>query len=380
MQNIKKIAAPLTAGALLLTFVFSVHLPVWAGETEEMENELQSINQRIEEQAGKVREIKGQMNDVTTQLSGVEAELRVQQGALGVVEKKMDVTRQEIERNRQLMAEAERRIADRTQVLNKRTRDIYEHGQISYADVLFGSSDFIDFTTRYELLRRVMAADLALINRVKADRELIAVKKAALEQDMALQEKLRKEATDRRNLIAQKRQQKQSILDRLATDKDAAEQEYQQLANASRQIENMLRDRRPGGGPSGSTGSYIWPASGPITSDFGWRTHPIFGTAILHSGIDIGADYGDTIAAADGGQIVSAGWIDGYGNTIIIQHNATYSTLYAHCSEILVNEGQNVRKGQAIGRVGATGYATGPHLHFEVRVNGSPVNPISYLP
>ncbi|HEY6357291.1 MAG TPA: M23 family metallopeptidase, partial [Vicinamibacterales bacterium] len=128
-----------------------------------------------------------------------------------------------------------------------------------------------------------------------------------------------------------------------------------------------------------ASGHFIWPAQGPMVSGFGMRWHPILGGYRMHTGIDIAAPYGAPIIASDAGVVLFVGWYGGYGNTVIVDHGSGYSTLYAHCSAILVNQGQNVARGQAIARVGATGYATGPHLHFEIRVNGVPVNPMSRL-
>jgi murein DD-endopeptidase MepM/ murein hydrolase activator NlpD len=151
-----------------------------------------------------------------------------------------------------------------------------------------------------------------------------------------------------------------------------------------------------GSGPSGASGpsaapaaasapsasGFIMPLDGnpPITSPFGYRVHPIYGTTLLHTGVDFGADTGTPIHAAASGVVVSAGWIDGYGNATIIDHGSGLATLYGHQSALLVSSGQHVTQGQTIGRVGCTGSCTGPHLHFEVRVNGTPVDPMPYLP
>jgi murein DD-endopeptidase MepM/ murein hydrolase activator NlpD len=129
----------------------------------------------------------------------------------------------------------------------------------------------------------------------------------------------------------------------------------------------------------GGPGSFSWPASGPITSPFGMRVHPGTGAFKMHTGIDIGAPMGATITAAASGRVIFAGVESGYGNTIIVDHGGQTSTLYAHCSQIFVGNNQDVQRGQAIGAVGATGDATGPHLHFEIRINGVAVDPTSRL-
>jgi murein DD-endopeptidase MepM/ murein hydrolase activator NlpD len=117
----------------------------------------------------------------------------------------------------------------------------------------------------------------------------------------------------------------------------------------------------------------------PVTSGFGPRVHPIFHTVRVHTGVDFGAGYGTPIRAAADGTVVEAGWLGGYGNATVIDHGKGMATLYGHQSKILVSQGQSVKRAQVIGLVGATGFATGPHLHFEVRIDGTPVNPLPYL-
>ena len=130
--------------------------------------------------------------------------------------------------------------------------------------------------------------------------------------------------------------------------------------------------------PAGG-GGMIWPISGPITSEFGWRTHPIFGNARFHSGLDIGGDYGLPIHAAQSGVVIEAGWIGGYGNTVMIEHGGGIVTLYGHNESLAVGVGQHVNQGDVIAYCGSTGNSTGPHCHFEVRLGGEPVSPWDYL-
>ncbi|HBS58710.1 MAG TPA: peptidase M23, partial [Firmicutes bacterium] len=185
------------------------------------------------------------------------------------------------------------------------------------------------------------------------------------------------------NTVDAKRREQQNMLDNVLTEKNTAEQAYAELEETSRNIERMIQQmQNPAANraQARASGVLIWPAAGQITSPFGWRMHPVFGTQKFHTGIDIGADYGDAVAAADSGVVIHADWLGGYGKAVIIDHGNGLQTLYAHNSELLVYEGQAVRKGQTISRVGSTGYSTGPHLHFEVRQNGTPTNPMAYLP
>jgi murein DD-endopeptidase MepM/ murein hydrolase activator NlpD len=172
--------------------------------------------------------------------------------------------------------------------------------------------------------------------------------------------------------------------------KDEFLSEQQTLQAQSDAITAQLKARvdaqRAAAAASGETvslapaaGGFVRPVAGPITSPFGYRIHPIYGTSILHAGVDIGADSGTPIKAAQAGVVVSAGWISGYGNATIIDHGGGVTTLYGHQSALGVSAGDKVSQGQTIGRVGCTGSCTGPHLHFEVRINGTPVDPMPYI-
>lgn len=369
----RQIAALVTSAVLTITAIG----PALASE---LEDRLDSIQQQMQVQQNQAAEAQQRVNSVSGQLRQIQTELDSAQGDYNAIKAKLVSTEQQIETNTIIMAKAEKDLASRGKILNKRMRDIYENGQINYLDVLFGARDFGDFTTRMDLLKRVIKQDTTLIAKVKAERELIAQKRAELERDKAAIIELERAAAEKKKLVEVRKQDREKILDKAVSDRDSAERAYQELQETSRQIEQMIRNQSGRSSSSvEATGAMIWPAAGPITSEYGWRTHPIFGTQRYHSGIDIGADYGDTVAAADSGVVIYSDWMGGYGKAVIIDHGNGISTLYGHNSELLVSEGQQVRKGQAIARVGSTGYSTGPHLHFEVRQNGSPTNPMSYL-
>jgi murein DD-endopeptidase MepM/ murein hydrolase activator NlpD len=207
----------------------------------------------------------------------------------------------------------------------------------------------------------------------------------------------------KQELMAQKAQYEQQadyqkqVVERLKSDKRALEAAQAQLEKDSKGISSLIqkkvaemqrrlaeeaRERAKRGEPVAivlGTGQFTLPSVGEITSSFGWRTHPILGYQKFHSGMDFGADYGSPIMAADRGVVVFAGWYGGYGNTIIIDHGGGMTTLYAHSEELYVAEGQSVQRGQAIAAVGSTGLSTGPHLHFEVRRDGEPIDPAEFL-
>lgn len=371
----------ITAMALALLLTAAAALPALANEIEDHQRQLLEIQQQMQQHQQKATQAQRQVSSISEQLRLIQTDLDAALADYNAIQSRRAYTEQQIALNKEILAKAEKSLAERTKILNKRIRDIYENGQVSYLDVLLGATDFSDFTTRADLLKRVLAQDANLITKVKLERELVTQKKAELERDRLAILELEKVAAAKKNLIEGRRTEREQVLNSAVYERDTAERAYQELQETSRRIEQMIRNIQSGNrDATGATGALIWPASGPITSPYGWRTHPIFGTQRYHSGIDIGADYGEPIRAADGGVVIYADWMGGYGKAVIVDHGGGISTLYAHSSELLVGEGQRVYKGQVIARIGSTGYSTGPHLHFEVRQNGSPVNPLGYLP
>lgn len=376
MDNLKRYWV--VAAALLVLSSFTI--TVFASS---LDNKLSDIQSQMSDQKNKAAQAQQQVESVSDQLKLIQQELQTVTDEYKAVKKQLNDTEDKIDENKEILAKAEKELAKRMKILDKRIRDIYENGQISYVDVLFGAKDFNDFMTRMDLLKRIIKHDYDLITKIQKERALILEKKAELERDQAALKELEKTAEAKRKEVEVNKEKKEKILDKVVNDRDTAERAYQELLEASRQVEQMIRQSRyqvSGSQGSGkSTGSMIWPISGPITSEFGWRTHPIFGTAKYHSGLDIGGDYGMPVVAADGGVVIYAGWISGYGNAVIIDHGNGVSSLYGHNESLTVREGQSVSQGQLIAYCGSTGYSTGPHVHFEVRENGSPVSPYNYL-
>lgn len=377
MRRIKRYLA----SALIILLVLVAIAPVLAAEIEEQERQLEDIQRQMQEQQNRAALAQRQVNSISEQLRIIQVDLDAALGDYNTIVSKREYTEQQIKLNTEILARAEKSLVERNKILNKRIRDIYKNGQISYLEVLLGATDFRDFSTRVDILQRVLSSDVALIAKVKAERELVIQKKAELERDRAAVLELEKAAAAKKNVVEIRRNEREAVLTSAVSERDTAERAYRELLDTSRHIEQMIRNQKSGNRDAlGGTGVMVWPTAGPITSPFGWRTHPIFGTQRFHSGIDIGADYGDPVRAADGGVVIYSDWMGGYGKAVIVDHGSGITTLYAHNSELLVSEGQRVYKGQTISRAGSTGYSTGPHLHFEVRQNGSPVSPMSYLP
>jgi murein DD-endopeptidase MepM/ murein hydrolase activator NlpD len=247
-------------------------------------------------------------------------------------------------------------------------------------ELLLKSDSINQLLDRHRRLKSVYQADRDTLEKLQQAADEIK------QQSLAIAMQQNEISLIKQQLLAQKDQfQNQShlqkqLIDRLKGDRQALIAAETQLSQDSEGIALLIQrrinqqNRKPRG-----NGRLIYPHSGRISSYFGWREHPILKSRRLHNGIDFAGGHGSPIQAAGQGVVIFAGWYGGYGNSIIIDHGGGITTLYAHASQLYVREGITVKPGQAIAAVGSTGLSTGPHLHFEVRENGKPVNPLNYL-
>ncbi len=413
----KKFLVPFTAITLLMSAT------AFADDDDEIE-QLQTEQASYEEAAERARAaaelIQGKIDSVSElkrQLDEDAAE------ATAVYEERqaaLDETIYRIGENETKLAAATEELNQKHGILENRVRDIYINGQISYLDVLFGAKDFGDFLTRMDLLKRVMIRDSELVENVLQHKRDIEEVGKQLEADRRIQTELAAKAESAMDVKLEKVAKQQALIDLMQNDKDVYDRQYDEMMASSEEVARLIHEKEEerrreaerqrqaelaaqraaaaqqaaqagnvdvvefgddGGGyvMQSYGGGMIWPISGPITSEFGWRTHPIFGSARFHSGLDIGGDYGMPIHAAASGVVIESGWIGGYGNTVMIEHGSGIVTLYGHNETLLVGVGQSVNQGDVIAYCGSTGNSTGPHCHFEVRLNGEPVSPWDYL-
>ncbi|MBQ9763407.1 MAG: peptidoglycan DD-metalloendopeptidase family protein [Phascolarctobacterium sp.] len=295
-----------------------------------------------------------------------------------------------IQENTTKLAEAKKQKDERMAAFRQRLRDIYIAGQVNYLDVLLGASDFRDFASRMYLLKKVLTQDSTLINEVTTASEKMVKRQKMLDECMSDVRINERDLSARKHDLNEVREERAQILYKKNEEKQQAEYEYERLLELSESVANMIRQMESNGmigsappaqaPPQVSKYRFIWPCRGEITSYYGWRTHPIFGTTKYHSGMDIAVDYGTPIKAAAAGTIIYSGWLGGYGYTIMIDHGGGLVTLYAHNNELAVYEGQYVNQGVVVAYAGSTGWSTGPHCHFEARLHGEVTEPLDYLP
>lgn len=369
---------------------------------DDLDDQVQDLQGQIDSSRLEQENWQQVIEDVSAKLKQIQADLDAANARLQGIRNKQAEINAQIAQTQNEIVKMEAYLKTRQNVLNRRVRAIYMHGQLNYLEVILGANSFSDFANRVELLKRIIRSDYNLILEIQKQKAAIEAKKAQLEEDKRQLDALAAEAEKTQKEIAAKKAEQQKVLDAAKSNKAAAAQMEQDLNAQLASVRNLIQQRlaaaeaarqaaqqaaeSDNGGGGGSDDNYVqgtgamsWPCSGPITSPFGYRTHPIFGTTIFHAGIDIGVDYGTPIHAADSGVVVYSGWISGYGNAVIIDHGGGVSTLYGHNQSLAVSEGQSVSKGSVVAYAGSTGNSTGPHCHFEVDVNGSPVNPMGYL-
>jgi murein DD-endopeptidase MepM/ murein hydrolase activator NlpD len=366
----------------------------------------ESLSTRIQHQRNKVAEKLHHEGVLTTTIStfnnrirGLQGTIRGLQAREARIQDTLDQKRAELAEIQNKLQVARDRLARLRARLNLGLRqlaarlvDEYESDQPDMVTVILESHGFDDLLTKADFMQRISNQDKQVVATVK-------VLKAETAKQAAELARLEQQAQDAANAILAQRNAVAASKDKLVSSRDSlqrardgrrvvltrvrssrvhAQEDLKAMLAQQRRIESQLQNAAPNAfnGPiRHGSGSLIWPVNGPITSPFCERR----AWEACHPGIDIGVPSGTPIHAADSGRVSIAGWVSGYGNYTCIQHTATLSTCYGHQSRIMVSVGQGVSQGQVIGLSGCTGLCFGPHLHFEVRINGSVVNPLNYL-
>lgn len=386
---------------------------------ERIDDRLESTRDRLAENRAEqqhtrstLQRIDGEQTALAAELAKLETRLSAAEDELRAAETVLRRTRAEISHNRNALQATARALDEGRQLLAERTRRSYMHGGVSYPEAMLDIETANDLGTSLQYMQTIMEVSQDRVEHISAlEREHEAMLER-LDELERVQNEARAERASRRDevasLVAGKREveaqlraredEHRTLLAELDSNADRYRAAIDDLEAEGRAIEKRLADisarqrRAETRGGAASTGaastravstrsgsSLQWPVNGVITSSYGYRTHPVLGYSRLHSGTDFGAASGTPIVAADGGVVVTAGWLGGYGNTVVVSHGGGMATLYAHQSRLAVGTGTRVSRGQVIGYVGSTGMSTGPHLHFEVRINGATTDPARYL-
>lgn len=266
--------------------------------------------------------------------------------------------------------------------MRRRVRQIFKKQRKGFFELLLSAQDFNTFLDRIYFEGLIIKNDYRRLKLARMKAKEIALLKYNIEEQKRYLARSIKNINYQKQNIQYAIVKNQNMIYKLRTDRATYERAERELARQSASIQSMI-SRSAHNTNINIVSGFIKPIGGRITSPFGWRRHPIFNSRSFHSGVDIGGPYRGNVRASNAGRVIYSGWYGGYGKVVILDHGQVNgiptTTLYAHLNSSRVSLGEYVAKGQVVGHEGTTGYSTGPHVHFEVRVNGKPNNPLNYI-
>ncbi len=403
-KNVKK----LTASALLLALLFGTN-PLFAAQSiSELKNKQSDINSSIESNKKKLEATSDKKIKTLDDLKAINQNIASTKQTINKLTNDISAKEKEIvvleDKIKESQAKLERKITE----YNKRLVEVYKEGDVKYLDVLFGAEDFNDFLTRYQYIQYINDSDEDLMKEVKEQKAKLQDQQTQVANVKKTLESNRQAKENRKNELAQLGENKQALVTELTSQEKEIQKNIQSMEQASNEIGAQIQaiqaqqaaaaaaaaaaanqgSGSTGSGGAGYDGAYV-PANGVltfpvpsyygVTSEYGWRGDPFSGGQSFHMGIDLGASMGAPVLAAGDGRIILQEYHWSYGNYVVIDHGNGLSTVYAHMSAFTKPFGSVVKAGEQIGAIGTTGASTGPHLHFEVRVNGQHTQPRGYL-
>lgn len=381
------LAVFVTVAALLPGISGTDALAVSQSQIDALEEQRDALRAEREEMQAGIDELESQQADVLQQKAALDAQNEVYRQEIELIEEQVSLYTQLVEQKRQEVELATQAESEQLATYRRHVRAMEENGRYTYLSILFGSRSLGELMSNLDMIGEIMEADQRSYEQYTAAREQSEQIQAEYETMLTeLDSRQGELETEKAVLEVQIDEATQMIVDleaQLETDRAAYEEQLAKEAALEADIQEMIAEleRQEAANSIVSTGTYIWPLPGYSPgSAYGWRIHPIWGDRRFHAGEDIGAPSGTPILAADSGLVtVIPDNGNGYGNYIMINHGGGRVTLYAHMSGFAVSNGATVTQGQTIGYVGSTGNSTGPHLHFEVRVNGATTDPKSYF-
>lgn len=359
----------------LCGIVVAENLEDLQNKKNDLQNQINESNEQIEEIKIELTENLEQLNNVNEKIYNYESEIISLETDLNTIEeetKKISEKLNIVETNYNLQKEA----------FQARMVAIYEAGDVVYLDVLLNSNSFSDFISNYYLIGEIAKYDNDLLENIEQQKNQIENTKSILEGKKENLQKLKKNKEKTTIALENSKVIRNSYIDKLSEQEKETQNKIDEYQKELNNLETQIVALTTGNiGSDYVGGEFAWPALGytTITSRYGMRIHPILKTARVHTGTDIAMPTGAYVIAANDGVVIKSMYVTGYGNMVMIDHGGGVSTLYGHGSELIAQTGQEVKKGDIIMKAGSTGWSTGPHLHFEVRINGTAVDSLPYI-
>lgn len=363
----------------VITIIALLVLSAGASRINDLKKELEKTESEIGNITQKLKATQSEKNSVEYEINQLDSEIL----KLAAEELKLELELENIEQNIQNkefeIEEINSQIDLSNDLLEQRLRSMYKNGAVGYLEVLFNSNDIGDFLTRIDMIQRIVNNDVSILEELEQQHTTLEITQMELENEKNNYYSSMQAVKSKKNDIEVASRAKEKYMNSLVGSIEELKEQEKRLLEASNEIEKKIKLAQLEVKYAG--GEMTWPSPGyyTITSSYGMRPHPLYGYWSMHTGVDLRVPMKQKIVAMNSGQVSYAGWYGAYGNIVIIDHGGGISTLYAHNTSVVVSEGQKVTKGQLVAYSGTTGMSTGPHLHFEVRINGKHTNPMTYF-
>lgn len=374
---------------IVLAFFMLLNINCYAKSLSQLEQEANKIKKNSAQTNQLLNKAKSKKNTMQQEINNLDAELVKASAELISTSNKLEQTKKNLEKSEQELIDAQSKKEKQYAAYKQRIRFIYENGKNAYIHIIFKAHSFHDFLKRTEYVNYIIKYDSNLLDKLRESENEIAKKIDDIKSDQEQMKNLVEQEKKHKENLESRVKAKEELMNKLNSDVEKYQQQLKDFEDSSNNIERLIRQAQMASSNNSSAslnstysgGKLEWPLPGRtyISSGYGSRTSPISGRGEFHTGLDIPAPTGTPVHAAEDGVIINSGNINGYGYTIIINHGGGLSTLYGHNSRLIAKVGQSVKRGDIIALVGSTGYATGPHCHFEVRLNGKHTSPWNYL-
>ena len=348
----------------------------------DLQTQQQDLQDQIQQSHEELEEVQSQLSENLQQIEKLDERIRESENQIEELDEQVKSLQEEITNIQSQLDIAEANYEKQKDIMEKRLVAIYEAGDTKYLDVLLKSSNISEFLSNYYLITEIASVDKDLLDEVESEKKEIELAKQKLEKNQQSLAIALQTQTKTATVLQNTKALRENYIARLSDEEKAKQAQIDEMTQQYEAVNDQILELAKQGLDTAYIGGVLaWPVPGytKITSNYGMRVHPITGQYKLHTGVDISAPIGANFVAANDGIVTKAEYNTAYGNMVMIDHGGGISTLYAHGSEILVTVGQTVKKNEAILKVGSTGYSTGPHAHFEVRINGVVTDPIPYI-
>ena len=350
-----------------------------------LEEQKEQVESQIEETTTALEDVQEDLSDTLLKVQETEDKIMQYEKDIEELATKMENLQKSIDEANIALTESEQTYQEKSNLLAKRLVAMYEAGETQYLDILLNSRDITDFISRYYVIQEIAEYDSILIHQIEEEKNNLEITKQKLEKEQGELKIIKSKSEQTSIVLSNMKTLQQSYVDDLTEGEKILQEQLTEYKKEQEEIERQIELATNAIDPDiqYTGGEMLWPVaiSGTaITSNYGVREHPIQGVVREHTGIDIGnTPLGSPVVAAADGVVTYAGWLVGYGNCVMINHGDGIVTLYGHGNKILTTVNTEVKQGDVIMEVGSTGNSTGPHLHFEVRVNGEYTNPLNFV-